>query len=164
MLLFLSYLIAIVQRCLAAALMWMLTLRSSSEWSLEVQFLYSEMRRFLWISLVCAPVGLESSAARFWWLIRKPGENWFWTFLAITFLSSNSCVVFSRFSLACFSIYWVIAEWETQVCLSCKITPDASAVSESGEEGGKNPKSVDQLCNWFSKTLLNRSTWKSVAI
>ena len=55
--------------------------------------------------------------------------------------------VFSRFSLPCFSIYWVIAEWETQVCLSCKITPDASAVSESGEEGGKNPKSVDQLCN-----------------
>ena len=49
-------------------------------------------------------------------------------------------MVFSRFSLACFSIYWVIAEWETQVCLSCKITPDASAVSESGEEGGKNPK------------------------
>ena len=52
-----------------------------------------------------------------------------------------------RFSLACFSIYWVIAEWETQVCLSCKITPDTSAVSESGEEGGKNPKSVDQLYN-----------------
>ena len=48
-------------------------------------------------------------------------------------------MVFSRFSLACFSIYWVIAEWETQVCLSCKITPDASAASESGEEGGKNP-------------------------
>jgi len=36
MLLFLSYLIAIVQRLLAAALMSMLTLRSSSEWSLEV--------------------------------------------------------------------------------------------------------------------------------
>ena len=74
-------------------------------------------------------------------------ENRIWTFLAITFLSSNSCVVFSRFSLACFSIYWVIAEWETQVCLSCEITPDASAVSESGDEGGRNPKSVDQLCN-----------------
>ena len=54
---------------------------------------------------------------------------------------------FPRFSLACFLFYWVMAEWETQVCLSCKITPDASAVSESGEEGGKNPKSVDQLCN-----------------
>ena len=66
--------------------------------------------------------------------------------------------VFSRFSLPCFSIYWVIAEWEAQVCLSCKTTPDASAVSESGEEGGKNPKSVDQLCNRFSKTLLNLST------
>ena len=55
--------------------------------------------------------------------------------------------VFSRFSLPCFSIYWVIAESETQVCLSCKINPDASAVSESGEEGGQNPKSVDQLSN-----------------
>ena len=38
-----------------------------------------------------------------------------------------------------------------------KITPDACAVSES-------PKFIDQLCNWFSKTLLNRSTWKSVGI
>ena len=52
----------------------------------------------------------------------------------------------------------------TSVPLSCKITPDASAVSESGEEGGKNPKCVEQVCNWFSKTLLNRSTGKSVAI
>ena len=61
-------------------------------------------------------------------------------FLAITFLSSISSVVFSR-------IYWIIAELEAQVCLSCKTTPDASAVSESGEEGDQNPKSVDQLCN-----------------
>ena len=36
---FLVKLIAIVQRWLASALMWMLTLRSSSEWNLEVQFL-----------------------------------------------------------------------------------------------------------------------------
>ena len=79
-------------------------------------------------------------------------------------LASNSCVVFSRFSLASFSIYSVIVEWETQVCPSCKITLDASAVSESGEEGSKNLKSVGQLCNWFSKTLLNRSTRKSVTI
>ena len=77
----------------------------------------------------------------------NPVKRDFWTFLVIPFLSSNSCVVFYRFSLVCFSIYWVIAEWETQVCMSCKITPDASAVSESGEEGGKNPKYVDQLCN-----------------
>ena len=60
-------------------------------------------------------------------------------------------MVFFRFSLAYFSIYWVIAEWETQVCLSCKITPDASADSESGEEGGKNPKSVDQLLQLILK-------------
>ena len=45
------------------------------------------------------------------------------------------------------------SKWEKQVCLSCKITPDASAVSKSGEEGGKNPKSVDQLCNFILKNI-----------
>ena len=42
---------------------------------------------------------------------------------------------FPGFSWLVSRFTWVIAEWETQVCLSCKITPDASAVSESGEEG-----------------------------
>ena len=54
-------------------------------------------------------------------------------------------MVFSRFSLACFSIYLIIAESETQMSLSCKITPDASAVSESSEESEIRRPTLQQI-------------------
>ena len=163
MLLFLIYLLAIVQRWLALSrdvnanpsyLIWMKSWSTIFVERDAAVLVDMTSMRTSGLRIVSGSLLVTHSQIR-WKLVKK-----FWTFLAITFLSSNSCVVFSRFSLACFSIYWVVAEWETQMCLSCKITPDASPVSESDEEGGKNPKSVEQLCNWFSKTLLNRSTWK----
>ena len=165
MLLFLSYLIASVQRWLAAALLWMLTLRSLSGWSLEVQFFVDRDAAVLVdiTNMRTSGLGIVNSSL----LVTHSQIRWkliFDVFGHHIFVFQLTCGIFPLFLGLFLDSLDLLAEWETQVCLSCEITPDASAVSESGEEGGKNPKSVDQLCHWFSKTLLNLYTWKSLAI